>query len=160
MDQLDLFSPDQQHAGVPGDDQPKGEQKLPPAAKRGRKPLKESGVNPLLPLNGEKMSLSKQYYSISEVAGLFGVNASLIRFWENEFDVLQPRKNKKGDRLFRQEDVQNLCLIYHLLRVRKFTIEGARKKLKEDGVRTAKNFEMIQSLQRLRDFLVQLRENI
>lgn len=161
MDQLDLFSPDKP-SGPPkaniaktGRSEGKGGGK-----KRGRKPLKEPFDNPAILDNEGKLALDKQYYSISEVAELFQVNASLIRFWENEFDILQPKKNRKGDRLFRQEDIQNLCLIYHLLRVRKYTIEGARKKLKEDRTKVTKNFEMIQSLRKLRNFLVQLRENL
>src|SRR5690606_26159364 len=102
---------------------------LPPKGKkRGRKSLKELAGDPHVIQELEKMTLDKQYYSISEVAGMFRVNTSLVRYWENEFDILQPKKNRKGDRLFRQEDIQNLKLIYHLLRERKYTIEGAKQK--------------------------------
>ncbi|MFX6315260.1 MerR family transcriptional regulator, partial [Acinetobacter baumannii] len=68
----------------------------------------------------------KLYYSISEVAEWFKVNPSLLRFWESEFDILQPRKNRKGDRLFKKEDIKNLELIYYLLRNKKYSIEGAK----------------------------------
>ncbi|QEH43957.1 MerR family transcriptional regulator [Chitinophaga sp. XS-30] len=106
------------------------------------------------------MTLDKQYYSISEVAGMFRVNTSLVRYWENEFDILQPKKNRKGDRLFRQEDIQNLKLIYHLLRERKYTIEGAKQKLREDKRVASRNFEMIKSLQKVRQFLTELKDQL
>lgn len=107
-----------------------------------------------------ELELNKQYYGIGEVAEMFHVNASLIRYWENEFDVLKPKKNRKGDRLFRPEDIRNLQLIYHLLRERKFTIEGVRKKLKDEKKITDQRFEMVQSLQKIRRFLVQLKEQL
>ncbi len=161
MEQLDLFSAGKQPAASPPEEgSEKNPQAVPDPKKRGRKSLKgHFDIQAILDLT-ENLPGEKQYYSISEVAGLFGVNASLIRFWENEFDVLQPKKNRKGDRLFRPEDISNLKLIYHLLRVRKYTIEGARQKLKEEKGIAARNFEMIQSLRKLRGFLVQLRENI
>lgn len=127
--------------------------------KRGRKPLTDPYDSEVLRSVGE-MELVKQYYGIGEVAEMFHVNASLIRYWENEFDVLKPKKNKKGDRLFRPEDIRNLQLIYHLLRERKYTIEGVRKKLKDDRKATEQRFEMVQSLQKVRRFLVQLREQL
>ena len=75
----------------------------------------------------------KRYYKIGEVAKAFGVNTSLIRFWENEFDVLKPKKNKKGNRLFTPEDIQNLKMIYFLVKEKGFTLEGAKNKLKENS---------------------------
>jgi len=74
----------------------------------------------------------KLYYSIGEVATRFGVNPSLIRFWEKEFDIIRPKKNKKGNRLFTREDVNNFATIFHLVKERGFTLEGAKKKLKEE----------------------------
>jgi len=74
----------------------------------------------------------KRYYRIGEVAKAFGVNTSLIRFWENEFDVLRPKKNKKGNRLFTQEDLKNLQMIFFLVKEKGFTLDGAKKKLKEN----------------------------
>lgn len=101
----------------------------------------------------------KQYYTIGEVAKMFQENQSLIRYWESEFDILQPRKNKKGDRYFRPIDVKNLVLIYDLLRRRKFTIDGARDFLKKNK-KAEEKFALIQSLQQLRAFLVELRSNL
>lgn len=128
--------------------------------KRGRKSLKELAGDPTVIQELEKLTLDKQYYSISEVAGMFRVNTSLIRYWENEFDILQPKKNRKGDRLFRQEDIHNLKLIYHLLRERKYTIEGAKQKLREDKRSASRNFEMVKSLQKVRAFLTELKDQL
>lgn len=127
--------------------------------KRGRKPLSDPYDSQILRHISE-MNLEKQYYGIGEVANMFHVNTSLIRYWENEFDILKPKKNRKGDRLFRPEDIYHLQLIYHLLRERKFTIEGVRKKLKDDKKATEQHFEMVQSLQKIRQFLVELKEQL
>lgn len=127
--------------------------------KRGRKALTEPYDSEVL-RGVSELELNKQYYGIGEVAEMFHVNASLIRYWENEFDVLKPKKNRKGDRLFRPEDIRNLEVIYHLLRDRKYTIEGVRKKLKNDKKAIDHNFEMVQSLQKIRKFLVDLREQL
>jgi DNA-binding transcriptional MerR regulator len=131
-----------------------------PGKKRGRKSLKELSEDPDLIMELDKLALDKQYYSISEVAAMFKVNTSLIRYWENEFDILQPKKNRKGDRLFRQEDIHHLKLIYHLLRERKYTIEGAKQKLKEDHKLAARNFEMVQALLKVRGFLTELKDQL
>ncbi|WP_240155001.1 MerR family transcriptional regulator [Chitinophaga sp. Cy-1792] len=128
--------------------------------KRGRKSLKEFSEDPDLIMELDKLVLDKQYYSISEVATMFKVNTSLVRYWENEFDILQPKKNRKGDRLFRQEDIHSLKLIYHLLRERKYTIEGAKQKLKEDRKLAARNFEMVQALLKVRGFLTELKDQL
>ena len=74
----------------------------------------------------------KRYYKIGEVAKAFDVNTSLIRFWENEFEVLKPKKNKKGNRLFTPEDLENLKLIYFLVKEKGFTLEGAKKKIERE----------------------------
>jgi DNA-binding transcriptional MerR regulator len=102
----------------------------------------------------------KLYYTIGEVAQLFNVNASLIRFWEKEFDVLNPKKNKKGNRLFTQEDVENLRIIYHLVKERGFTLQGAKSKLKENKTDVVNNTELYDSLTRVRSFLVELKEQL
>ncbi len=141
-------------AATPADGTP------PKGKKRGRKSLKELAGDPHVIQELEKLTLDKQYYSISEVANMFRVNTSLIRYWENEFDILQPKKNRKGDRLFRQEDIHNLKLIYHLLRERKYTIEGAKQKLREDKRSASRNFEMIKSLQKVRQFLTELKDQL
>lgn len=126
---------------------------------RGRKPLSDAcDVEILRAISNKK--LDKQYYGIGEVAEMFHVNTSLIRYWENEFSILKPRKNRKGDRLFRPEDIRNLQLIYYLLRDCKYTIEGAKKKLKADKRVTEQNFEMVQSLQKVKRFLVEMKERL
>lgn len=102
---------------------------------------------------------SKQYYPISEVASMFNVNISLIRFWEKEFDILKPRKNKKGDRLFRPEDIKNLKLIYFLLREKKYTIDGARSFIKK-GKKMQGQFEAIESLKNIRVMLLELKASL
>lgn len=103
---------------------------------------------------------TKLYYTIGEVAVLFNVNASLIRFWEKEFDVLNPRKNKKGNRLFTQEDVDNLRIIYHLVKERGFTLQGAKSKLKENKSDVVNTTELYDSLTRVRNFLVELKDQL
>lgn len=102
----------------------------------------------------------KLYYSIGEVAKAFGVNASLIRFWEKEFDVIQPKKNAKGNRKFTPEDIKNLELIYHLVKERGFTLEGAKVHLKEEKKKTLSNFEIIRKLQHIRAELVKIKDNL
>ncbi|MBU3714201.1 MAG: MerR family transcriptional regulator [Ferruginibacter sp.] len=102
---------------------------------------------------------SRSYYNIGAVAEMFKVNQSLIRYWENEFSILKPKKNGKGDRLFRPEDIKNLKLIHHLLRERKYTIEGAKDFLKKSKY-ADKKFEMIESLKSLKSFLHELKAGI
>lgn len=106
------------------------------------------------------MSDSKLYYSIGEVAKMFDVNTSLIRFWEKEFDIIKPKKNKKGNRLFTKKDVDNFHIIFHLVKERGFTLEGAKKKLKDNKDETIHNAEMVQSLQKVKAFLLELKENL
>ncbi len=127
---------------------------------RGRKSLKENSVTAdLIQVPDDEVLFSKQYYSIGEVATMFRENQSLIRYWETEFDILQPRKNKKGDRFFRPVDIKNLVLIYDLLRRRKFTIEGAKDFLKRNK-KAENKFAMIQSLEKIKTFLLELRSNL
>ncbi len=104
--------------------------------------------------------ITKLYYSIGEVAEMFNVNASLIRFWEKEFDILKPKKNAKGNRLFTQKDVDNLKVIYHLVKERGFTLQGAKKKLRENKGDTIQNEEIVEKLKDIRQFLVELRDNL
>ena len=80
----------------------------------------------------QENEIEKRYYSIGEVAEMLEVNTSLVRFWEKEFDILKPKRNKKGNRLFTQKDLSNLKLIYHLVKERGFTLEGAKTKLRRD----------------------------
>lgn len=106
------------------------------------------------------LSADKRYYSIGEVAKAFEVNASLIRFWDNEFDILKPKKNAKGNRMFTPEDVKNLQLIYHLVKERGFTLEGARTHLKEGQKKTLDKFEIISKLEGIKSELTTIKNNI
>ena len=132
-----------------------------PLKKRGRKSFKEMDAEvDLIEVPEDEILFQKQYYSISTVAGWFRVNTSLLRFWENEFDVLKPRKNRKGDRLFRPEDVKNLQVIYYLLRQRKFSIEGAKKYLKSNKKNADTSLQLVQSLTKFKSFLLELKANL
>ena len=102
----------------------------------------------------------KLYYSIGEVADAFGVNSSLIRFWEKEFDVIQPKKNAKGNRKFTPEDIKNLELIYHLVKERGFTLEGAKTHLKENKQETINKFDLIRKLENIKAQLQQLKDQL
>ena len=102
----------------------------------------------------------KLFYKIGEVANMFSVNVSLIRFWEKEFDILKPKKNKKGNRLFTKKDMDNMNIIFHLVKERGFTLEGAKQKLKENKEDTINNIEIVNHLKDIRGFLVRLREEL
>ena len=107
-----------------------------------------------------KTNIEKLFYPIGEVAQMYNVNVSLIRFWENEFDILKPKKNKKGNRMFTKKDVDNLRIIYHLTKERGFTLEGAKRKLRENKSDTIDNIEIINHLKNIRKFLVEFREEL
>jgi transcriptional regulator len=102
----------------------------------------------------------KRYYSIGEIAEAFNVNTSLIRFWEKEFDILQPKKNAKGNRKFTPKDVQNLELIYYLVKERGFTLEGAKIHLKENKQKTLDRFEIIRKLEAVKSELHKIRDQL
>lgn len=102
----------------------------------------------------------KLYYGIGEVAKAFDVNTSLIRFWEKEFDVLKPKKNAKGNRKFTPQDIKNLELIYHLVKERGFTLEGAKIHLKENKQKTIDNFEIIRKLKSVKAELIKIKEQL
>jgi len=108
----------------------------------------------------KEKKIEKLYYSIGEVAAMFDVNTSLIRFWEKEFDIIKPKKNKKGNRLFTKSDIENFHIIFHLVKERGMTLGGAKKKMKENKEDTINNFEVIQSLQEIKGLLLELKENI
>ncbi len=132
----------------------------PKKSTRGRKSTKTSEINAdLIEIPEDDVLFQKMYYSIGDVATMFRENASLIRFWENEFDILKPKKNKKGDRFFRPEDIKNLKMIYHLLRERKYTIEGAKDFLRKNKA-AGEKYAMIQSLQKLKSFLLELKASL
>ncbi|MBT3417207.1 MAG: MerR family transcriptional regulator [Flavobacteriales bacterium] len=107
-----------------------------------------------------KNNIEKLFYPIGEVAKAFDVNVSLIRFWEKEFDILKPKKNKKGNRMFTKKDMDNITIIFHLVKERGFTLEGAKKKLKENKEDTINNIEIINRLKEIRSFLVELRDEL
>ncbi len=124
-------------------------------SKRGRKSLKQATAEAdLIEIPADEVLFAKQYYTMGEVSEMFKVNQSLLRYWETEFDILQPRKNKKGDRYFRPVDIKNLHLIYHLLRQRKYTIEGAKDFLRNNK-KAPERFEIIERLQQIRNFLLE-----
>ena len=102
----------------------------------------------------------KRYYGIGEVARAFDVNTSLIRFWEKEFDVLQPKKNAKGNRKFTPKDIKNLELIYHLVKERGFTLEGAKLHLKENRQQTMDTYEIIRKLERVKAELIKINDQL
>ncbi len=129
--------------------------------KRGRISFKEMDATvDLIDVPDDETLQKKLYYSISEVAGWFNVNTSLLRYWENEFDILQPRKTRKGDRLFRVEDIKNLQLIYFLLRQRKFSIEGAKSYLKNNKGKIDTETQLVQTLTRFKSFLLELKSSL
>lgn len=108
----------------------------------------------------ESLELTKLYYGIGEVAEMFNVSNSLIRFWETEFDNLKPHKNSKGDRRFTKKNIEELNIIYHLVKVRGFTLEGAKKEMKYQKERLKYRNQMIDKLESLRGFLVDIQEQI
>ncbi len=114
----------------------------------------------MVPLIDFDKEQEKLYYSIGEVAEIFKVNTSLIRFWENEFEVLQPKKNKKGNRLFTVEDLSNLKLIYHLVKERGYTLDGAKKKLKDNKGDLEQQVEIRESLLKIRSYLEELKDQL
>ena len=108
----------------------------------------------------KNLQKEKLFYKIGEVAKMFEMNISAIRFWEKEFNILTPKKNKKGNRLFTPKDIKNLQIIYHLIKERGFTLEGAKMKLKENKEDTINNIEIVNHLKDIRGFLVNLREQL
>lgn len=131
-----------------------------PSSGRGRKSQKTFAADAdLVEVPEDEILFQKHYYSIGEVSQMFKVNASLLRFWEAEFDIIKPRKNRKGDRHFRPVDIKNLQLIYDLLRRRKLTIDGARDFIKNNK-KSQERFAMIQSLQRIKSFLLEIKAGI
>jgi len=101
----------------------------------------------------------KLYYSIGEIASAFGVNASTIRYWEKEFDILNPKKNRKGNRYFTAEDIKNLKIIYHLVKEKGYTLEGAKIALRNQS-KIEKNMEIIDRLEFIKSELLKLKESI
>ncbi|MFT3979548.1 MAG: MerR family transcriptional regulator [Ferruginibacter sp.] len=127
---------------------------------RGRMKLADMDATiDLVEVPEDAVLFQKRYYGIGEVSTMFKVNVSLIRFWENEFDILKPKKNGKGDRLFRPEDIKNLQLIHLLLREKKYSIAGAKDFLKKNR-QSEEAFAMIETLKKTKAFLLELKANL
>ncbi|UEG50968.1 MerR family transcriptional regulator [Ferruginibacter lapsinanis] len=127
---------------------------------RGRKSIEEmnAGID-LVDVPEDEILFQKMYYSIGKVAEMFKVNQSLIRLWENEFDILKPKKNGKGDRLFRPEDIKNIQLIYHLMREKKYTMQGAKDFIKNNK-KAEEKYLAIESLKKIKGFLLEFKANL
>jgi DNA-binding transcriptional MerR regulator len=108
----------------------------------------------------KEKEIEKLYYSIGEVAEIFNVAPSLIRFWESEFDIIKPKKNRKGNRQFTKEDIDNVRTIYHLVKEKGFTLQGAKEMLRNDSQSVKDKMEMLDSLRSVRNFLLELREKL
>lgn len=108
----------------------------------------------------KEKEIEKLYYSIGEVAEIFNVAPSLIRFWESEFDLIQPKKNRKGNRQFTVEDIHHVRTIYHLVKERGFTLQGAKEMLKNDSQAVKDKMELIDSLKKVRHFLVEIKSKL
>jgi len=108
----------------------------------------------------KEQKVEKLFYSIGEVAAMFKVNTSLIRFWEKEFDIIKPKKNKKGNRLFTKEDIENFHIIFHLVKEKGMTLKGAKLKLKENREDAIHNFEVIQSLKDIKAFVCEHKQDM
>ena len=103
---------------------------------------------------------NKLYYSIGEISNILKVNNSLIRFWEKEFEIIKPKKNSRGNRIFTKKDLENITLIHHLLKEKKYTIDGARKKIRENKDGAQKNFQIIDKLKNIRQKLSEIRNEL
>jgi DNA-binding transcriptional MerR regulator len=108
----------------------------------------------------KEKKIEKLYYSIGEVAEMLEVPVSTVRFWENEFDVLKPMKNKKGNRLFAPGDIKNLKIIHHLLKDEGMTLAGAKQRLSGKWDETNYKFEINESLQKIKSMLLDIKDNI
>ena len=108
----------------------------------------------------KEKEIEKIYYSIGEVAEQFNVAPSLIRFWESEFDLIQPKKNRKGNRQFTKEDIENVRTIYHLVKQKGFTLQGAKEVLKNNTQTVRDKMETYESLKKIRQFLVEVRDKL
>jgi DNA-binding transcriptional MerR regulator len=108
----------------------------------------------------KEKEIEKKYFSIGEVASLFKVAPSLIRFWESEFELLSPKKNKKGNRQFTREDIDNLTVIFHLVKEKGYTLQGAKEALKNTRVKPIDKVEVIKSLEKVKEFLIELKKTL
>ncbi|MFA9390875.1 MAG: MerR family transcriptional regulator [Prolixibacteraceae bacterium] len=109
---------------------------------------------------GQNSKIEKLYYSISEVAEMFEVNTSLIRYWENEFDSIKPHKNKKGNRMFTKEDIDDVRLVYYLVKERGMTLKGAQQKIKANKGDTIQEHQIVSRLKSIREMLIEIRDEL
>jgi DNA-binding transcriptional MerR regulator len=108
----------------------------------------------------KEKTIEKKYFSIGEVAGMLGVSTSLIRFWESEFEIIRPKKNRKGNRQFTREDIDNVRLIYHLVKEKGYTLQGAKELIRNSGDHLPEKVEIIDSLKKIRSFLTSIRNQL
>lgn len=108
----------------------------------------------------KEKEIQKLYYSIGEVAEIFNVAPSLIRFWESEFDIIKPKKNRKGNRQFTKEDIDSVRTIYHLVKEKGFTLQGAKEMLRNNSFDIKDKLELIDSLKSVRRFMVEVRDRL
>ncbi|MFD2515765.1 MerR family transcriptional regulator [Pontibacter locisalis] len=108
----------------------------------------------------KEKEIEKQYYTIGEVAAMFDVAPSLVRFWETEFEQLNPKKNKKGNRQYTAKDIETLRTVYHLVKERGYTIQGAKEVMKNKSVQTKDKIEIIESLEKVKAFLVGIKDQL
>lgn len=120
-------------------------------------PIEDSVINYMA---YKEKEIEKIYYSIGEVAEQFNVAPSLIRFWESEFELIQPKKNRKGNRQFTKEDIENVRTIYHLVKQKGFTLQGAKEMLRNDTQSVKDKMEIYDSLKKIRQFLVEVRDKL
>ena len=104
--------------------------------------------------------IEKKYYTIGEVASIFGVATSLIRFWQNEFDIINPQKNKNGNRQFTKDDIENLKIVYHLVKEKGHTLQGAKEIIKLNKNKAVGKLEALESLKKVREFLLELKKHL
>ena len=108
----------------------------------------------------KEREINKLYYTMGEVTTMFDVNASQIRFYEREFDIIQPKKNKKGNRLFTQDDIANLKIIFNLVKDKGYTLQGAREYLRTNKSEAKENQRVVDSLEKLRSFVLEVRDSL
>ena len=108
----------------------------------------------------KEREINKLYYTMGEVITMFDVNASQIRFYEREFDIIQPKKNKKGNRLFTQDDIANLKIIFNLVKDKGYTLQGAREYLRTNKSEAKENQRVVDSLEKLKSFLLEVRDSL
>ena len=108
----------------------------------------------------KEREIEKKYYSIGEVAGIFKVAPSLIRYWEGEFDIIKPKKDKKGNRRFTKDDIEKIRFIYQLVKVKGYTLQGAQEVIKKDQEKIFDKATIMDRLHQIKRFLMEIRDSI